>query len=134
MEQNYIVLFDGVCNFCNSTVNFIIERDKKNIFQFAPLQESAGKSLLQQYQLDTKDLDSIVLIKNKKAYIKSDAALEIAKDLAGLWKILVVFKIIPTFLRDKVYDFIAANRYRIFGKKESCSIPTPELRAKFISQ
>jgi predicted DCC family thiol-disulfide oxidoreductase YuxK len=134
MEQNYIVLFDGVCNFCNSTVNFIIERDKKNIFQFAPLQESAGKSLLQQYQLDTKDLDSIVLIKNKKAYIKSDAALEIAKDLTGLWKILVVFKIIPTFLRDKVYDFIAANRYRIFGKKESCSIPTPELRAKFISQ
>lgn len=133
MEQKHIILFDGVCNFCDSIVNFIIERDKKNVFQFAPLQEKAGKALLEKYQLDTKNLDSIVLIKNKKAYTKSDAALEIAKDLSGLWKLAVVFKIVPTFLRDKVYDLVAANRYRIFGKKDSCGVPTPELRAKFLT-
>ncbi|MBC8110140.1 MAG: thiol-disulfide oxidoreductase DCC family protein [Verrucomicrobia bacterium] len=128
----HVILFDGVCNLCNNSVNFIIDRDKKNIFQFAALQSEAGKKLLLQHQLPADKSDSIVLIKNGKVYQRSAAALEIARHLQGFWSFMYVFKIIPDFISDIFYNFIAKNRYRFFGQQEACRIPTPELKAKFL--
>jgi predicted DCC family thiol-disulfide oxidoreductase YuxK len=129
----HIILFDGVCNLCNNSVNFIIDRDKKNVFQFAALQSEAGKKLLLQHHLPADKSDSIVLIKNGKAYQRSAAALEIARHLQGFWSSLYIFKLIPGFISDVFYNFIAKNRYRFFGKQETCRIPTPELKAKFLA-
>jgi predicted DCC family thiol-disulfide oxidoreductase YuxK len=129
----HIILFDGVCNFCNASINFIIDRDSRNQFSFASLQSEIGRKLLQQYQVpDTNSLDSVVLIKNGKIFKKSAAALEIVKDLNGLWPILSVFKLLPTFILDTFYDLLAKNRYKLFGKSETCRIPTPQLRQKFL--
>jgi predicted DCC family thiol-disulfide oxidoreductase YuxK len=127
-----IVLFDGVCNFCNASVNFIIDRDPKNRIRFAPLQSEAGKKLLQKLNLSTAELDSIVFIEGEKYYIKSAAVLRIAKMLQGFWPLLYGFIAIPPFLRDAVYDIIARNRYNWFGKTETCRIPTPELKKRFL--
>ncbi len=135
MENKKIILFDGVCNLCNSAVNFIIKRDKKDIFRYASLQSEIGKKLILERNIDTSSLDSILLIEPKIAYYhKSTAALHIAKQLSGLYPILSVFLIFPKFFRDWVYNIIARNRYKWFGKKESCMIPTPELKALFIDQ
>lgn len=117
----YLILFDGECNFCNFWVRFILKRDKKGVFKFATLNSEIGSNIKQQYQL-SEGIDSIVLLKNNKVYIKSAAALEIAKNLSGLWFLLGVFKIIPTFISDAVYDFVAKNRYRWFGKSV-CELP-----------
>lgn len=127
-----IILFDGVCNLCNSSINFVIKRDKKNLFQFATLQEQPGQALLKKYNINTLDTDSIILIANNKAYVKSTAALHIAKDLKGGWPLLYGFMIIPTFVRNWVYDFVARNRYNWYGKKDSCMIPSPALKDKFL--
>jgi predicted DCC family thiol-disulfide oxidoreductase YuxK len=127
-----IILFDGVCNFCNASVNFIIDRDKKGIFQFAALQSEIGQEILRKNGLNATTFDSIILINDKKVYQKSDAALEIARNLDGFWKIFYIFKIIPPFLRNSIYDLIAKNRYRFFGKSDTCRIPTPELRTRFL--
>lgn len=127
-----IVLFDGVCNLCNNSVQFIIKRDPKDRFRFAALQEEAGLALVSQYQIDTSKVDSIVLIDNGKAYVKSTAALRIAKNLKGPWPLLYAFIIIPNFMRNWGYDFIAKNRYKWYGKKDACMIPTPELKSKFL--
>lgn len=127
-----VILFDGVCNLCNSSVNFVIERDKKDKFRFAALQSEEGKQMLLEQGEDSEYLDSIVLVKNGKVYSKSTAALHIAKNLSGLWPVLSVFLIIPKFIRDFFYDIIAKNRYKWFGKKNECRIPTPELAAKFL--
>ena len=134
-ETNYtaIVLFDGVCNLCNSSINFIIRHDKKNRFMFAALQSEKGIEILKQYGFNSAVTNSIVLIKNKNIFLKSSAALQIAKSLNGLFPALYIFMIIPPFIRNIVYDFIAANRYKWFGKKEVCMIPTEELKSKFIS-
>jgi predicted DCC family thiol-disulfide oxidoreductase YuxK len=132
MEEKQIILFDGVCNLCNGSVNFIIDRDSKNNFVFAPLQESRGQALQKQYGLPPEALDSVVLIKEGKVYKKSTAALEIARQLNGWWKALYIFKIVPAFLRDLVYDLVAKNRYRWFGRADQCRLPTPELRARFV--
>lgn len=127
------ILFDGVCNFCNASINFIIDRDSKAIFQFAALQSEVGQELLQKYHLKTTDFDTVILINDEnKIYQKSDAALEIARNLDGFWKIFYVFKILPSFLRNPIYDLVARNRYRIFGRTDACRIPTPELRARFL--
>lgn len=126
------ILFDGVCNFCNASINFIIDRDSKGIFKFAALQSEVGQELLKKNGLKTSDFDSIVAIEGDKVYQKSDAALEIARRMDGIWKIFYVFKIIPAFLRDPVYDLVARNRYRIFGRTDACRIPTPELKARFL--
>ena len=131
------ILFDGVCNFCNASINFIIDRDSKGIFKFAALQSEVGQELLKKFGLKTNDsesrtFDSIVAIKGDKVYQKSDAALEIARRMDGIWKIFYVFKIIPAFLRNPVYDLVAKNRYRIFGRTDACRIPTPELKARFL--
>jgi len=127
-----IILFDGVCNLCNGAVNFVIKRDSANVFKFTPLQEKQGILLLKKHAIDAQKLDSIVLIENKNVYIKSSAALRIARKLSGLWPLFFVLLIIPRFIRDGVYDFIAKNRYKWFGKKEQCMIPTPGLREKFL--
>ena len=127
-----IILFDGVCNLCNGAVNFVIKRDTGNVFKFTPLQEKQGVLLLKTHAVDTQKLDSIVLIENEKVYVKSSAALRIAKKMSNLWPLFFVLLIIPSFIRDGVYDFIAKNRYKWFGKKEQCMIPTPGLIEKFL--
>ncbi len=131
------ILFDGVCNFCNASINFMIDRDSKGIFKFASLQSEVGQELLKKFRLKTNDLenrtfDSIVAIDGNKVYQKSDAALEIARRMDGIWKIFYIFKIIPSFLRNPIYDLIARNRYRFFGRTDACRIPTPELKARFL--
>ncbi len=134
MEENKkIILFDGVCNLCNGSVQFVIKRDRKDIFRYAPIQGEVGRQLITERHIDTIQVDSIILIEPGVAYFtKSDAALEIAGELGGLWKMTSVFKWIPKSIRDVIYDFVARNRYKWFGKQESCMIPTPELKAKFL--
>jgi predicted DCC family thiol-disulfide oxidoreductase YuxK len=132
-KHSAIILFDGVCNFCNSSINFVIRHDKKNHFRFAPLQSETGKQLLQQFEAGELPLDSIVLIENNKLYKQSTAVLKIAKQLGGAYRLLYGFVILPSFLRDAVYKYVAKNRYKWFGKKDSCMIPTKEIREKFIS-
>ncbi len=127
-----IILFDGVCNLCNSSVNFVINKDKKGIFKFAPLQSDFGEQALKKYGINPKDTDSIILIDGNKSYIKSSAALYIAEGLSGAYPLLFAFMIVPKFIRNWVYDYIAKNRYKWYGKKENCMIPTPELKNKFI--
>ncbi|MGB3775846.1 MAG: thiol-disulfide oxidoreductase DCC family protein [Leeuwenhoekiella sp.] len=129
-----IILFDGVCNLCSSAVTFIISRDKKGIFHFASLQSKQGIELLNKFNIDPKKTDSLVLVTHNDAFVKSTAALQIAKELDGIWSLFSIFLIIPRSIRDAVYDFIARNRFKWFGKKESCMIPTPKLRARFLDQ
>ncbi len=135
IEGKKIILFDGVCNMCNNTINFIITHDKNDTFRYASLQSAIGKQLIAERGIDSSKLDSILLIEPKKAYYyKSTAVLNIVKKLSGIYPILAIFLILPAFFRDWFYDIIAKNRYKWFGKKESCMIPTPELRALFIDQ
>ena len=130
--KDKIILFDGVCNLCNGAINFIIKHDPKGIFKFASLQGEPGKQLLAQHTIDPQETDSIVLIDNDQVSVKSSAALRIAKNLNQGYPLLFGFMISPTFIRNGVYDCIAANRYKWFGKKESCMLPTPELRSRFL--
>lgn len=134
LPQNIqIILFDGVCNLCNEAIQVIIKKDKKKIFRYASLQSEIGKQLLKERNINSGKIDSIILIDpNVAFYIKSTAALEISKKMSGLYPVFSIFLILPTKLRDWVYDFIARNRYRWFGKKDACIIPTPELKALFL--
>ena len=127
-----LVLFDGVCHFCNNSVNFIIDRDPKKKFVFAPLQSEFAEKVLAHFGEPTKVIDTIILIHNNKIYKRSRAALEIAKQLNGLWPLIYVFIIIPGFIRNLVYNFIAKNRYKWFGQMEACRIPTPDMRERFL--
>lgn len=131
-EKHKIILFDGVCNLCNGAVTYIIKHDKKNVFKFAALQSEIGKQLVAKFNIDTEKVDSIILIDDEKHYEKSSAALHITKNLSGAYPLLFGFMIVPKFFRNAVYDYIARNRYKWFGKKESCMIPTKELKAKFL--
>ncbi len=132
-EGKKIILFDGVCNLCNGAVNFIIKHDKNDIFRYASLQSDVGIQLIKERGIDSSKLDSILLIDPKYAYYhKSTAALHIAKQLSGIYPLLFVNIIIPKFIRDWIYDIIAKNRYKWFGKRESCVVPTPELKSLFI--
>ncbi|MGZ4053690.1 MAG: thiol-disulfide oxidoreductase DCC family protein [Bacteroidia bacterium] len=132
-DDKGIILFDGVCNLCNSSINFVIRHDKKNHFLFAPLQSETAKRLLEKYAIDPLKTDSFILIENENAFIKSSAALRVTKHLNKLYPLLYSLLIIPPFIRNGVYDYIAKNRYKWFGKKDSCMIPTKELKEKFIS-
>jgi predicted DCC family thiol-disulfide oxidoreductase YuxK len=132
VKDNPVVLFDGVCNFCNGGVNYIIRQDKKKIFRFAPLQSDAGQKILSQYQLPTKDFNSFVVVHNGKAYNKSTAGLVVWGLLPWYWKWTQLFWIVPRFIRDAVYDFVARNRYKWFGKREQCMIPTADVRGRFL--
>jgi len=130
-DSDKIVLFDGVCNFCASSVQFIIRHDKTKSLKFASLQSPLGQELLTKYNM-SKDLEGVVFIENNKAYFKSAAAFKIVRYFGGFWKILNVFSILPLFVTDFGYDIIAKNRYRWFGKKDSCMIPSPEIRSRFL--
>lgn len=127
-----IILFDGVCNFCSGAVNFIIRQDKKKVFRFAALQSEVGQKLLEQYGLPKEKYDSFVLIDNGKVYKSSTAGLRLYSRLPWYWKWTQIFWIVPRFLRDAVYSFIARNRYRWFGKSESCMVPTADVRSRFL--
>lgn len=117
------ILFDGVCNLCNGVVKFITKRDKNKKFSFLSLQSEEGKKILSRYNINALETDSIVYVKNNQAYIKSRAVLKIAGDLSGIYKIFIVFKIFPVFINDYFYDFVAKNRYKFFGKNDTCEIP-----------
>jgi predicted DCC family thiol-disulfide oxidoreductase YuxK len=127
-----IILFDGVCNLCNASVNFIIKHDKKERFLFASLQSDAAKEILLQFPSKKIELSSLILIENGKIYEKSSAILKITKHLNSGLNLFYIFKIIPKLLRDKLYSIIAKNRYKWFGKKSSCMIPTKKQKNRFI--
>lgn len=127
-----IILFDGVCNLCAWAVRFIIERDPHELFRFAALQSETGQKLLAQHGLNRNSMDSFVLIENDRARTESSAALRVARHLSGAWPLSFAFTILPCAVRDPLYRFIARNRYRWFGKMDSCLMPTPELRARFL--
>lgn len=134
LEHNkQLILFDGVCNLCNSSVQFVIKRDKNDKFRYAALQSDIGQHIIKKYQIDTSKTDSIILYSkiNGISY-KSTAALKIASNLGFPVNVLSIFLIIPAFIRNVVYDFIAKNRYKWYGKKDHCMIPTPELSSKFL--
>jgi len=132
-KHKKLILFDGVCNLCNTSVQFAIKRDTQNIFMFTPLQSKIGKQILLDYNIDASKIDSILLYEHDRGVsYKSTAALRIASKLSFPTKALALFLIVPAFIRHWVYDYIAKNRYKWYGKKESCMIPTPELKAKFI--
>ena len=132
-ENKKIILFDGVCNLCDSMVNYIIKKDKKDIFRFVALQSDLGQEILKHIGINSREIDSIVLYEPGMAYYyKSSAAIEIAKNLGGVFNFGVIFKIIPSALRNPIYDYIARNRYKWYGKKDQCIVPTPELKAKFL--
>lgn len=128
-----IILFDGVCNLCNKSVQFIIRHDTKKNYRFASLQSKSGQNLLQQYKIPQTQYQSIVLIENNQAYTQSTAALKVAKNLNGPVKLFTVFNIVPPAIRNTVYNFIARNRYKWFGKKESCMVPTVDVKARFLN-
>ena len=132
ITQNPIILFDGVCNLCNGAVQFVIKNDKKGQFRFAALQSDIGIELSKKYNLPTETMNTFVAIIDDKSYTRSTAALEVARLLGGPFAVAYVFIVIPSFIRDGIYDWISKNRYRWFGKKESCMVPTPELRERFL--
>lgn len=132
-ENKQIILFDGVCNLCNSFVNLVIRQDKKDRFRFASLQSEIGKELMKERNLDPDKLDSIILINPGVAYyLKSTAALQIAKHLSGGYKLLSYFSFLPENFRNFIYTYVANNRYKWYGKKEQCMLPSPEIKAKFL--
>lgn len=127
-----ILLFDGLCNLCNGSVNFILKRDKQGKFKFASLQSEIGNMLCKQHNIDTNVVDSIILIKNDKIFIKSSAVLEILKDMTIGWRVFRIGIILPKFVRDYLYDLIANHRYWIFGKKDECPIPPKDVQDRFL--
>ena len=133
-KDKKIIITDGVCNLCNGIVLKIIKYDMRNTFLFANLQSEAGKELTKYLGIDTKKIDAIILYEPGVSYeIKSNAALKIMDDFGGFWKLTFVLRVFPVSFRDVIYDIIAKNRYKWFGKKESCMMPTPEMKAKFLS-
>lgn len=132
-EKKLVVFFDGECNLCNRSIQFILKRDRKDRFRFASLQGSTAKSLLADFVQDIELNKSIILLENGRFYLRSDAALRIAKHLDGFWPLLYGFMIIPTFIRNTLYNYIARNRYKWFGKADHCLIPVPELDHKFLT-
>ena len=133
MNENPVILFDGVCNFCNGAVNFTIKRNKDKTIKFAPLQSEAGRELVKQYGLPENDMRSFLFIENEKMYNRSTAALRVCRHLKGLWPLCYAFNIVPPYIRNGVYDFIAKNRYKWFGQKEECMVPSADVRARFLS-
>ena len=131
-RQSPVLLFDGVCNLCDASVQWVIEHDPAAIFRFASLQSETGQAFLKKFNLPTDELNTVVLVDGEKAYTHSDVPLQIFKKLGGWWSLLQVFFIVPRPLRNSVYDWIAGNRYRWFGKKGECWLPSPELKNRFL--
>ncbi len=132
MDSRNIVIFDGVCNFCNGSVNFIIKRDPEGVFAFTPMQSDLAKELMEKHQIFNVGIDTFLLIKDGQCFIFSSAALEITKDLTGFWYLFNILKLIPAPVRDFFYKLFARNRYKLFGRKEHCMVPTTAIRSRFV--
>ena len=128
-----VILFDGLCNLCNTTVQFVLKRDQRKLFHFASLQSEYGQQLMQKFNLPSTELNSFILYRNGKIYTRSTGALLVAKELSGAWPILSLFIAVPPLIRNGVYKIIANNRYNWFGKKNECWVPTPALKDRFYS-
>lgn len=131
-NKSSIVLFDGVCNLCNGLVQFIIKNDPKGKFRFASLQSDAGQTILKNFGLKTDDFDTFVLVRGNQYFVRSTAVLRVLNELGGMWKLFSVFWIFPAPLRDFFYTVIANSRYKLFGRRESCMVPTAELKQRFL--
>ena len=131
-SDSKIVLFDGVCNLCSKSVQFILKRDKKNQFLFGSLQGAYGQEMLKKYQLPESEFNSFMLIEGDKLYTKSSGALRMLKHLGGWWRLLYVFIIVPKFIRDGIYNWVSKNRYKWYGKMNECWLPRPEWKARFL--
>lgn len=134
MPEHPVILFDGICNFCNSAINFVIKRDSKSKFRFATLQSEAAQGLLSARQLSSSYLNSFVLVEGDKIFTRSTAALKVCRDLNGLWPLMYGFMIVPRFIRDGVYNWIARHRYQWFGKKDICMVPNKDVRSRFLNE
>jgi predicted DCC family thiol-disulfide oxidoreductase YuxK len=132
IQQQAVILFDGVCNFCNGTVNFLLRQDKKKRFRFAALQSEAGQKLLAQYGLPKENLDTFILLDRGNVYKRSTAVLRVGNKLPWYWQWTRVFWLAPKFLRDGVYNLVAKNRYKWFGKKDACMVPAPGVKSRFL--
>jgi predicted DCC family thiol-disulfide oxidoreductase YuxK len=132
MKEHPLILFDGICNFCNSAVNFVIKKDKEAVIHFAPLQSPKGRLYLKQYNYPVNHLNSFLFIEENKVYTKSTAALKVCRHLKGLWPLCYGFIIVPKFIRDGIYSWVAKNRYKWFGVRQECMMPTPEVRSRFV--
>lgn len=132
MSNHPVLLFDGVCNYCNYWVNFAIKRDKKKILRFTPLQGETAKKILSQYSITVTDLSSVIVVENNKAYTQSSAAIRMFRHLGGGWKLFYGMIIFPKFIRDFFYNIIARNRYKWYGKRETCMIPGPNISERFL--
>lgn len=132
-KDKKIILFDGVCNLCDNTVQYIIKHDKKDVFRFVPLQSEIGQQIINYIGIDTSKTDSIILYQPGHAYYyKAEAAMKIAKELGGFVSLISLFSFLPDWLSNSVYDYVARNRYKWYGKKDQCMLPTPEMKAKFL--
>ncbi len=132
MEERSVILFDGVCNLCNFFVQFIIKRDKKKAIHFAALQSETGQKMLADFGVQNQNLNTVIFIDQGNVFTHSDVALEVGKKLGNGWQFFYILKFIPKSFRDVIYNYIARNRYKWFGKKESCMIPTPDIKSRFI--
>ena len=132
MDNRHIVIFDGVCNLCNGAVNFIIKRDHEGVFAFTPMQSVLAHELMEKHKIYNVGVDTFLLIKNDRCYVFSSAALEITKDLSGCWYIFNIFSLIPSTIRDFIYKVFARNRYALFGRQETCMVPTEEVKSRFV--
>ncbi|HLN20127.1 MAG TPA: thiol-disulfide oxidoreductase DCC family protein [Bacteroidales bacterium] len=128
-----ILFFDGVCNLCNGLVKFIIRHDRKGTVMFSSLQSEAASKFLSRYSFNGKIPDSVIFLSGNRIYLKSSAILQLLKVTGGLLRLFYIFRIVPRFIRDFVYDFVARNRYRVFGKRNECMIPGPDVRKRFLS-
>lgn len=132
MEDLQIIIFDGHCNFCNGAVNFIIKRNSRNTFKFSPVQSDIARKLMLKHQVHEVGNDTFIFIKEDQCFLRTSAALEIVKDLDGPWFIFRMFTIVPPFIRDYFYNLLAKNRYRLFGKRSACMVPSQEIRNRFL--
>ena len=133
MNIQSVILFDGVCNFCNAAVNFVIRKNKRGDLRYAAVQTEAGKRILQKYGMDSESRYSFIFVEDGKAYLRSTAALKLSRHLKGLWPLCYGFMVVPVFIRDGLYNWIARNRYQWFGGRKECMVPSAELRAKFLT-
>jgi predicted DCC family thiol-disulfide oxidoreductase YuxK len=127
-----VILFDGVCNMCNAFVRFVIKRDKHKIYQFASLQSKYGTALLTHFNLSSENLKTVILFDGERIFTRSDASIKVISSLGGIWKTVLVFKIVPRFIRNGIYNLLAKNRYAIFGKSDQCSVPTEDVKDRFL--
>jgi predicted DCC family thiol-disulfide oxidoreductase YuxK len=130
--ERHLIIFDGVCNLCEYSLLFIIKNDRQSRFTFVSAQSDRGKELQRLHGVDTLKDGTVILLKNDQVYVKSDAAVEIAKDLDGLWRLLYILKLIPKPVRDRVYSIISKNRYRWFGQKKECMLPDKNIKDRFL--